>query len=250
MPYFVFEGTITPGKAFVITGNEANHIIQSRRIRPGEVILIQDQQNARFETEVSNIKNEKIELLPLRRQNIGQFTSFKIHLFQALVKEKSLDFIIQKTTELGVTSITFFHSRYSQRLKSKDLINRKLTRWNKIALEACKQSGRLTPPSVGFVPNLQKSDQFLPATSIKTFSTICLTSVGNTVSMNQIQGDGKGLNLLVGPEGGWEESDLDTIDCQIVHLGPRILRAETAAVSAVGILQYLFGDLQDEVKSS
>ena len=71
-------------------------------------------------------------------------------------------------------------------------------------------------------------------------------SVGKTVPLNQIQDVDSRLNLLVGPEGGWEDSDLSHIDCPAVHLGPRILRAETAAVSAVGILQFLFGDLQEK----
>ena len=247
MSYFIFEGTISPGKAFSISGREAKHITQSRRIKPGEVILIQDSQNIRFETKVMNIENGIIELLPLKRQKIDQFTPFDIHLFQALTKEKSLDFIIQKTTELGVSSISFFHSRYSQRLKSPDVINKKLVRWKKIAVEACKQSGRSTPPPISFIPNLQKSHQFLPGTSIKTLSAICLSSVGNTVPLDQIYPEGNGLNLLVGPEGGGEEADFANISCQPVHLGPRILRAETAAVTAVSILQYLYGDLQDKV---
>ena len=246
MSYFIFEGTISLGKVFSISGKEANHITQSRRIKPGEVILIQDSQNNRFETKVMNFENGYIELVPLKRQKVGQYSAFDIHLFQALTKEKSLNFIIQKTTELGVTSITFFHSRYSQRLKSSGIIDKRLIRWNKIAVEACKQSGRLTPPSIGFIPNLQKSDQFLPDTSIKTLSTICLSSSGNTAPLNQIDPTGNGLNLLVGPEGGWEDSDLENIICQNVHLGPRILRAETAAVSSISILQYLFGDLKEK----
>lgn len=247
MSYFLFDGIIALDEIFFITGKEAQHIIYSRRIQSGEFITIQDRLNNRYQAKVLQIKKNEIELIPQKRQLITQQPSLDIHLYQALVKEKSLDFIIQKTTELGAASIIFFHSRYSQRLKSPDAINRKLNRWKRIAIEACKQSGRLKPPAVGFVGNLQKSHQFLSDSSTESFSTICLTSVGQTVPLSHLAIKNNTVNLLVGPEGGWEASELELIDCHDVHLGPRTLRSETAAVTAVGILQYLFGDLQEKL---
>jgi len=246
MSYFLFEGTISSNKVFSISGKEARHIIQSRRIKPGETIDVQDSQNLRYISKILKIEDDEIELLPVKKQKAYLQSNLEIHLFQALIKEKALDLIIQKATELGVSSITFFHSQFSQRLKSPETVNKKLTRWRRIALEACKQSGRLKPPAVGFLSDLRKSHQLLPDSSTETFSAICLTSFGDTVPMSGVQIDDNVINLLIGPEGGWEASDLDEINCQKVHLGPRTLRSETAAISAVGILQFLFGDLQEK----
>ena len=111
MPYFYFDGIIQLQDPFVIKGEEASHILQSRRIKRGEIIQVQDQTYDRFQVQVENIHRNSLSLLPLRVQNTPPPSKFSIHLYQAIVKEKALDLIIQKTTEMGVSSIGFFHSR-------------------------------------------------------------------------------------------------------------------------------------------
>lgn len=243
MSYFIFKGIIELQKPFLLSGKDAEHIFKSRRIRTGETLEVQDIEQTRYLARVEKTGKNEITLIALQYLKIPPVSAFQIHLYQALVKEKAVDFIIQKTTELGVNSICLFESRYSQRLKPGPDIRKKQIRWQRIALEACKQSGRVEPPEIIFLPILPEFQQFLPDSSIKTIPTICLSSEGGTIALDSLLFQEQDLNLLVGPEGGWHAEELDAIEGEKVHLGPRILRSDTTAVTAVSILQYLFGDL-------
>ncbi len=244
MSYFLFSGIIHVGYSFTIKSDEASHILKSRRIQVGEVIQIQDQNALRYEARVEDLTQKSLTLLPLKNLITPQESSLRIHLYQALVKEKALDIIIQKCTELGVSSICFFQSHYSQRLHKKTGLEKKRQRWYRIAIEACKQSGRAIPPDITFLSNLSKFHQVSVESSIETIPTFCLESSGESVPMDSIVINSNEINLIVGPEGGWEPEELLEKGFKGVHLGPRILRSETASIAAISILQFLYGDLK------
>jgi len=245
VPYFYFDGIIQLDHPFKIKGEEASHILQSRRIKDGEIIQVQDQGYHRYQVQVEQIHRSSVSLIPISIQQTPPPSPLGIHLFQALVKEKSLDFIIQKTTELGVRSIQIFHSRFSQRINSSREIEKKIIRWSKIAFEACKQSGRRKPPGISFANSLSEFHQFSQISSMETIPTICLMSSEEENALNHLRTDKKEINLIVGPEGGLAKNELQNTDCANVHFGPRTLRADTAAVSAVSVLQFLHGDMGD-----
>ena len=244
MSYFLFSGVIQISCSITIKGDEANHILKSRRIQVGEVIQIQDQKSLRYEARVENITHKSLTLLPLKNLIMPPESPLRIHLYQALLKEKALDTIIQKCTELGVYSICFFQSCYSQRLLAKTNLEKKRQRWCRIAVEACKQSGRAIPPDITFIVDLSKFHQVSVESSIETIPTFYLESSGETVSLDGIVQNGNEINLFVGPEGGWAPEELSGLGFKSVHLGPRILRSETASIAAVSILQFLGGDLK------
>lgn len=243
MPYFLFSGVIRPGQPFDIHSDEAGHILKSRRIQIGETIQIQDLETVRFEARVEKLGKRSLTLYPMRQLQMPPESPFKIHLCQALVKEKALDTIIQKGTELGVSSICVFQSRFSQRLHAKAEVGKKTQRWQRIAIEACKQSGRALPPDISFAFELDKFHQVSGKSSIETIPLLCLESSGNSIALNRANTDLSEVVLIVGPEGGWGEDEWDRFPIQRVHLGPRILRSETAAIAGITILQYQKGDL-------
>lgn len=243
MSYFLFDGIIAIDQLFVIRGDEVQHITGSRRIRKGERIEVQDHTPRRYLAEVAEIKKRELILQPLEQLALPEESPCRIHLFQALVKEKALDTIIQKTTELGVASIRFFHSEFSQRISREADVGRKLDRWRKIALEACKQSGRAVPPEIQFLQELS-GENFPHAGSEKKMLTLCLSTTEEKHALSDVLTEDADINLLIGPEGGWKAGELNSINCREVCFGPRILRSDTAAVMAVSILQYLKGDLK------
>ncbi len=247
MSYFNFKGIIKADQYFTLKDEDALHLLQSRRINTGEIIEIQDELFNRWQVKVENRKKRSLTLLPIEQIEPPPESSFLIHLFQAQVKEKALDFIIQKTTELGTTSITIFQSHYSQQYKTGIEIEKKQARWRKIALEACKQSGRVKPPKISFIADFSELTQQLKNSAGNFVPTICFESSGKAISLDQSTVAVNEVNLLVGPEGGWDTEELELMDCDKVYLGPRILRAETAAISVVSIFQYLLGDLQGKV---
>jgi len=242
--YFLFTGVIQPGHPFQLEGEEASHILNSRRILPGELIQVQDQKELRYSVRVDSVGKQKLALNPLLEVQTPPASPLRIHLWQALVKEKAVDIIIQKSTELGVASICFFQSRYSQRLHAKSEISSRTQRWRKIAVEACKQCGRVRPPDISFKPDPIEFDQVSGESSIKTIPVLCLESLPDAVPLDATLKDVQDIALMVGPEGGWAPEDLKGLPFRKVSLGPRILRSETAAIAAVSILQFRYGDLR------
>ncbi len=239
MSYFIVENIIESKQSFIVDGEEAIHLLKSRRIEVGEYIEVQDPKFKRYRVRVDELSKRSLTVFPIEEVSPPKESEFKIHLCQALVKEKALDFILQKSTELGVASILIFQSKNSQGLK-KD-VKKQLTRWTKICWEACKQSGRVKPPEILFFKDIKSLSDDLKSNRSET--SISLETSDQKMSLKEFNPLSKQINLLVGPEGGWTEDELDNLNPMKAHLGARILRSDTAAISAVGILQFLFGDM-------
>jgi len=244
MPYFLIDEKVILSNSFAIKGKEMHHIMGPRRVRIGEEIEIQDSSQVRFLCKVTRSTKREIELSPLKVVSTPKEPELQINLFQALLKEKAMKNIIQKVTELGVCRIIIIETTYSQRFTSKDHMETHLASWNKVALEACKQSGRVKPPEIIFSgsinellykPNFHESDFFC-------LHTDCKSNVRDFYEFS-----GKVLNLLIGPEGGFSEEEINNKNIHQISLGPRILRGDTAATIAVGIAQFLFGDMSKKV---
>lgn len=245
MSYFLYEGNLELNQTFILKGDEAAHLLQSRRVRQGEWIEIQDMSNQRYQAAVETVQRKELTLVTVSRLEPPAESPCHIHLFQALVKDKALDLILQKTTELGVSSISLFHSTHSQRLKKE--VDKQVVRWQKICLEACKQSGRVAPPQVTFLDSQDKLKAMLLAHN-KLFPTICLMTTPQPLRLEQILAPGGSVNLLIGPEGGWQPGEWSEPEILPVNLGQRVLRSETAAIATISILQYLFGDMSARIE--
>ncbi len=239
MSYFIFEDVININQKFTLKGEEARHLLSSRRIQIGELIEIQDINLRRFHASVESVTKRDLDLLPIKEIETVPESPLKINLFQALIKEKNLELVLQKTTELGVSTINVFPGAFSQRLKKDP--QKQLNRWNKICVEACKQSGRTKPPVLSYRESLNEpaSEYF----ANKSIPTLVFDTETNITKLSKIDIPGKEVNLLIGPEGGWQRGEIDKKKMLAVNLGLRTLRAETAAISAVTLLQFLYGDL-------
>ncbi len=169
-----------------------------------------------------------------------------ITLFQGLPKSDKMDMIIQKCTELGVnTFCPVVMKRSVSKFNDKKSEDKKLDRWLKIAHEAAKQSKRTRLP-----------DMLEPKTTkelVGEFSNYDLVivpyenenSLGIKEALNK-HSSAKKIGILIGPEGGFDESEIDLIEASggvVVTLGPRILRTETAGLCATSVIQYELGDL-------
>lgn len=237
MTYFLTDETIEIGQEYILKGEEAAHILKSRRLKKREFFNIQDKNNNRFKVSPGKLQRHQLTYIPFEQIICPKEPDFKINIFQALVKEKATDFIIQKATELGAAHICFFESQNSQIIKHQKEVDKKLERWNKIALEACKQSDRQIPPKVIFRKTLSSDDLFSDC------STYILNSYSKETLSQKDLFPLNGVNLVIGPEGGFLENEFSSINMKSLYLGPRILRADTAAISSLVLMQYLAGDL-------
>ena len=170
----------------------------------------------------------------------------------ALLKGEKFDLVIQKATELGVKRIRPLDTeRADVRLRDNDGANKRLARWRRIALEAAKQTGR------AYVPEIAAPLRFnLLLTSIADDQEIS-TNVTRLMfserggrslaeATNNFSATPGGIIAVVGPEGGWTDDEIELAHeagWEIVTLGGRTLRAETAGIIVVALLQHRFGDL-------
>ena len=247
MSFFVFDGILECGKHYELGKREARHILKSRRLKPGEHILIQDSMGQRFDATLEKCDRKQLTFVTEFSVAVPPSSTLRLEILQAITKEKSLDWILQKSTELGVNRLDFFYGKNSPNHFRNLNQKHQLSRWNRISLEATKQCGRQFPPEIFWHPNLE--------TALKTKSTcknswVLSPTTENSVSWESIKNARKNIKkhhrILVGPEGGFHKDEIDLSfqsGFHPVNLGPRILRSETAAVAASSILQFLLGDL-------
>lgn len=248
MSFFIFDGILECGKHYELEKHEARHILKSRRLKSGEHFLIQDSNGQRFDAVLKKFNRDQLTFFTKFLVAVPPASILRLEILQALTKEKSIDWIIQKATELGVSRLDFFYGSYSPNYFKSLHQKHQLNRWNRISLEATKQCGRQFPPEIFLHPNLKTALKTLEKC---TNSWVLSPETENGLSWKSIKKDRKNQNfhhrILVGPEGGLHKEEID-LACrsgfQSVNLGPRILRSETATVATVSILQFLWGDLK------
>jgi len=224
-------------RAVTLTADEARHLREVLRLKPGDEVSVFDGEGKEFRARVAQARREFAELdldeeIPPARPE----SPLQITLAVALLKGEKFDLVVQKATELGVNKLVPLVTRYADiKLRDESDANKRVTRWQRIALEAAKQSGRAVVPEVS-----------LPVTLDSLFNETCLLfSERGGHGITQIETDA--VTAIIGSEGGWSDEELDearAAGAHIVTLGGRILRAETAAITAIALLQHRFGDLK------
>lgn len=222
-----------------LTADEARHLREVLRLKTGDEVQVFDGTGREFRAVVSQARREfaeleiRDEIEPPKSESPLQLT-----LAVALLKGEKFDLVVQKGTELGVTRFIPLVTRYADiKLRDEADAAKRVTRWQRIALEAAKQCGRSVVPEIA---------QPVPFESV----------IGENSCLMFSERDGHALNTdlrmafvtaLVGSEGGWSDEELDrarATNVPIVTLGGRVLRAETAAIAAAVLLQHLYGDLK------
>ncbi|MGG5462655.1 16S rRNA (uracil(1498)-N(3))-methyltransferase [Clostridium sp. B9] len=230
----------------VITGEDVKHIYKVLRVKPGEKVVVNNLQSEEFLGEVEEVNKQEVSIKILEKLDVNNESNLNITLFQGMPKAAKMDLIVQKGVELGVSEIIpTITDRVDVKLKGEF---KKLDRLNKIALEACKQSKRTVIPTVSepmsFEDVLNKMDEL----DLMVIPYENATGYGVRAMVNSIDDKSsiKNIGIMVGPEGGFEESEIEALKekgAHIVTLGPRILRTETAGFTCMSLLQYELGDL-------
>jgi 16S rRNA (uracil1498-N3)-methyltransferase len=216
----------------------SHHLASVLRIHAGDECVVFDGKGNEAQYQVVLAKKKQVELRQIKMLENTLESTISIHLCQAIAKGDKMDWILQKAVELGVTEITpVFTQQCDVRLDAHRL-EKKIVHWQAVMISACQQSGRAVLPKLSF-PGMSFSDfiQNSPVDVTKLifspFSEKPLREVVPTPS----------YLIAIGPEGGFSESEVaSAMDCgyEPTSLGKRILRTETAAVSAVSTLQSLF----------
>lgn len=221
---------------FFLRGEEHHHLSRVVRIKTGDLIWLTDGGGRRFQAKVIKIEKDRTWLQPLGV--INEALKIRIFLGFGLTKPASLELIIQKATELGVTEIQPLITARSQNLAAASLETKK-ERWQKIAREALKQS------KGGVLPIINSPISLKKAVSQEEVGLKLFLEEGSTMYFRDIlvKAAPEKVSLLVGPEGGWTEEEkemLRTAQYLGLNLGGRILRAETAAISALSLISHFW----------
>lgn len=243
--FFVNKENISEDK-ITITGDDVKHIGKVLRLRTGDIISISNGEGLEFTSIIDSI--DKKEVLCTVKETLENKTESKLNitLFQGLPKSQKMDLIVQKGVEIGINRINpVITKRVVVKTEKKDISN-KIERWNKIALEASKQSGR------GKLLKVENPIDFKKAAdSLEDFDLIIVPyenkeDIGLKNVLSKSNKDYKNIAIFIGPEGGFEEEEIEYLlstGAHIVTLGPRILRTETAGFVTSTILLYELGDM-------
>lgn len=244
--FMVAPNNIT-NEEITLEGDDLKHLSQVLRLRPGDTIHVFDGSGIEYEASIiSSDKSRAIARINTSFQNKTE-PETRVTLFQGIPKGEKMELIIQKGVELGVHSIVpVITSRTVVKLNKKDS-EKKAERWTKISIEAAKQCRRAYVPQIlepiSFDEALVKAEDFSAVLLLyENEGKKCLKERLKCYNINKI----KDIALFVGPEGGFtleEVRNYTDKGYDIVSLGKRILRVETATISVLSIIMYEMGEM-------
>ncbi|MFH1148534.1 MAG: 16S rRNA (uracil(1498)-N(3))-methyltransferase [Pseudomonadota bacterium] len=242
MRRFSLQSEIVQGRA-VITGSDAHHIRNVLRLRRGGRIDVFDRSGAEYPATILSMTGDRIDIL-LDEKTCGEEIRLRISVGQSLLKGQKMDFLVQKLTELGVSAFRPFISERSISRGDMVKMHQKKARWEKISVEAAKQCGRNTLPAIHDVCDFSS---LLTACGRHDLKIIFWEKASdNNLRSILSASDPKEVCVLIGPEGGFPAGEVETAvgaGFLPARLGPCVLRAETAALAVVSIIQYELGYL-------
>jgi 16S rRNA (uracil1498-N3)-methyltransferase len=241
--HFFIEKNRLKGKAVVLTGAEHHHLSKVVRHKPKDVIWLFDEGGAKYKARIDDISTEETRLTVLERIEDTR-PKTKVTLAQALLKGKSMDFVVHKAVELGIFGLIPVVAARSV-VKIEERSEKKIERWTKIALEASKQcqSGltlRIAAP-IKLADFLRETTRAPLKIVLSKNADLYLKDL--ITSPDCRSAAASEMILLVGPEGGWtpeEERKIMDSGFKSASLGKNILRAETASLAAAAILLHFW----------
>ena len=239
MPRFYVPQTFVAGEVLRLPENVCRHI-QVLRLQAGAPLVLFDGQGQAAAAELLEIGRKQAMARVDKLLTESRESPLAVTLIQAVSASEKMDFAVQKGTELGVKRIIPAVSTRSNVRLSGERAEKKVRRWQEIAVSACEQFGRNKVPPVAPIADLPQVLAALPA----DLGARLLLSPHGGVPLRSLP-SAQNTVLLIGPEGGLtaEEEDLArSHGFQAVQLGARVLRTETAALAAVAAMQALWGD--------
>ncbi len=231
--FFVDSGSISNNLA-TLSATESRHIISVLRMQSGDEVELFDSSGTVYTGFLDISSSKSVSVNITSRSQPPEENAPALFLYQSLLKGKKMDFLVQKCTELGVHSFLPVLTGFNENRGDN---TRQTVRWKRIMLEACKQSKRTVPMHIQ--PALPLRDIDFTRFSTKLIfwegeSSFCLHDLSLTETND--------ICLVLGPEGGFHDDEISwavSKGFQTVSLGPRILRAETASLAAIIILQFI-----------
>jgi 16S rRNA (uracil1498-N3)-methyltransferase len=217
----------------------ARHVAKVLRLGEGAALILFDGHGGEYPATIESVTKRSVEVKTAQRVDIDVESPLKVTLAQGISKGERMDYTIQKAVELGISRIVPLTTERSVVSLKGERLEKKMAHWQGVIVSACEQCGRNTVP------------ELLPMQSIETWisreeSGSCLLLDHRASESISSLTASEEITLLIGPEGGLSETERGRAYARGykgLRLGPRILRTETAALTALAALQSRFGDL-------
>ncbi len=243
LPRLHLDAELAVGHTFPLPRDRAHYLIHVLRLGHGARLMVFDGRHA-LDYKAHLLKQGKDASVHIESAVENTLESpLDSLLIQALGRPDRVDWLVQKATELGLRRLLLFNAEHSQTPLRGQRLERKLAHWRAVAASACEQCGRSFVPVIEFHPDLERSLTMAAEgfRALLDFNGFSLTSILGKSAQTPT-----GASFLIGPEGGLAPAEI-----RMAHeagflswrLGPRVLRMETAAVSALALLQERLGDL-------
>ena len=240
IPRIHHPALLTVGQVTLLDEDAANHVGRVLRMQAGQALQLFDGSNQVFEAVIKQADKKSVQVEILSGFEDDRESPLWLHLGQVMSRGEKMEFTIQKAVELGVNVITPLYSERCGVKLDAERLSKKLGQWQKIAVAACEQCGRNRVPEIRPVMSLEawcaEQEQGLKLNLHPRASA----------SINTLPQPVERVRLLIGPEGGLSVDEIAmTAEHQFtdILLGPRVLRTETTALTAITALQVRFGDL-------
>lgn len=234
---------LSSGAEIRLGADQARYLGKVLRLGADDAIHVFNGSDGEYVATITHLGKSAATIAVTTSKDTRTESSLKTHLVQGISRGERMDFVVQKATELGVKRITPVLTEYGVvKLDAKRAAKRR-DHWQGVAESACEQSGRIRPPLIDDVVSL---NAWFGARPRETDLDLILKP-GATTSFAAIDAPQTKICLLVGPEGGFSPTEYDDAEAagfQPVSLGPRILRTESAALAALAIAQFTWGDLR------
>lgn len=229
----------------VIAGPQARHIAAVLRLQPGDRITLLDGRGRVAETVITACERGRVEARVVARPPLSGESPLELTVAQAFLKARKMDTVLRHLTELGVHRWMPFASRRSVARPAGSRLQRRVARWRDIAGEALKQCRRTRLPDIRPAGGLEAVLAAAGSDGLKIIFWEKEPAGLSTIIASPGRHPGSAF-LIVGPEGGFEDEEVRAAAAhgfRAASLGPRILRAETAALTACALIQHALGDL-------
>ena len=238
VPRLYTPQALSANSEVLLVDDAAHYIAKVLRLRPEDYLKLFNGNDGEYSARIVAIDKKTVTTALEERLENSADPSLIIHLGLGLSRGERMDYAIQKATEAGVTSITpLLTERCEVKLKG-DRIDNRMSHWERIAISACEQSGRCTVPTIA--SPLTLSDWL---TAPRSGASFVLDHRGEN-GFPALEKP-EAVTFLIGPEGGLSEEEVMLAkenQFNLVRIGPRVLRTETAPIVAISLAQHLWGD--------
>jgi 16S rRNA (uracil1498-N3)-methyltransferase len=246
MRYFFVEPAALSKPIATIEGSEVRHMKNVLRLKPGDKIRVFDGEGFEYDASIHQFFADRVEIKITRKFPGTKESPVQIGVAQALLKEKKMDRLLRHLCELGVTRwIPFISERSVPRPGEKRLSVRE-QRWAKIIKESCKQCQRAKLPEISKTLTFNDVLEYGLSGDLQIIFYENEPATLKSLIKPDPQSPPRKIILILGPEGGFSDPEIERARAAgyvVAGLGSRILRAETAAIAACTLMQFLYGDM-------